>query len=232
MLACSGDTAEPAGNPSTGNPAQSTSTSGGADQNAAKGAPKDTEADPGETAGGTVEPPNCTPGPAGSFYALKVTTLFTKTELPFCAFQNKVVLIVNGASECGFTPQYGPLQDMYEKYHDVQKAPFEILAFPSNSFNQETGGEAEVSKTCVTAYSLTFPFAEIAPVSTKVRPADVIQPVYQWIYAQPGMSDQVDWNFEKYLIGKDGKVVRRISRSEGVAPGGVLDKAIEAELAK
>ena len=222
LVGCSGDESTPATAGGTTN--SPTPTAGGKDPN--KSVPQDTEGGQDEVA--PEVPINCA-GEAGTFYGLKVKKLIGGSELPLCAYKDTAVLIVNGASDCGYTPQYKPIQALYEKYKDKK---FTVLAFPSNSFNQEDHTAQEVSEFCTTEYKITFPLAEIAPVSTTSRPADVIQPVYQWIYAQPGYSQLVDWNFEKYLVGKDGKIVKWFDSSASPADGGEIDQAIAAEVAK
>lgn len=199
-----------------------------------KGVPKDTQTgqdDPTSTASGSVNV-NCTPGPEGSFYALKVTALGGAKEIPFCAFQDTVVLVVNGASGCGYTPQYKPLEALYTKYSGTQNKKFQVVAFPSDSFNQELASDQKVSEFCTTEYAITFPLTTIGPVVDDTTKKVTAQPVYKWLYAQPGYSTPVAWNFEKFLISKQGKVVKRWLSAVSPDEGGEIDKAIADELAK
>jgi glutathione peroxidase len=195
--------------------------------------PKNAETDPpDDTASGAVDAPvDCT-GDPGTFYALSIQKLSSLQDYPLCAYKDTVVLIVNGASGCGYTPQYAPLEDLYTKYHDTQGKKFEVLAFPSKSFNQEKDTDAEVSDFCTTEYHITFPLTTIGPVIDDKDKGVTAQPVYQWLYQQPGMSTPVAWNFEKFLIGKDGKVVKRWLGAVSPTEGGEIDQAIAAELAK
>lgn len=229
VLGCSGDSA-PA--PASGAPGASTSAPGG--QGSTKGTPKDTEADPeesGSSGSSNDVTYDCT-GEAGTFYALTVKKLGGGADLPLCAFKDKVVLVVNGASSCGYTPQYKPLEALYAKYKDTQAQPFEILAFPSDSFNQEKDTDKEVSEFCTTEYHITFPLTTIGPVVDDASKNITAQPVYQWLYQQPGYSTPVAWNFEKFLISKEGKLVKRWLSAVSPDEGGDIDKTIAAELAK
>jgi glutathione peroxidase len=202
-----------------------------------KGVPKDTQADPSENApsatkvSGVVNA-SCTPGEAGSLYALKVTALGGSSEIPMCAYEDTVVLIVNGASGCGYTPQYKPLEALYTKYHETQNEKFEVLAFPSDSFNQEKDSDQAVSEFCTTEYNITFPLTTIGPVIDDSTKNVTAQPVYKWLYAQPGYGTPVAWNFEKFLVSKQGKVVKRWLSATSPDEGGEIDLAIAAELAK
>lgn len=228
-LACGCSESTPSA-PSSGGAGTSSTTSPGTE----KGVPKDTQTgqdDPTTTASGTVDV-NCTPGAEGTFYALKVTQLGGSKEIPMCAFKDTVVLIVNGASGCGYTPQYKPLEALYTKYAQTQNKKFQVLAFPSDSFNQEKDTDQAVSEFCTTEYHITFPLTTIAPVIDDATKKVTAQPVYKWLYAQPGFSTPVAWNFEKFLIGKDGKVIKRWLSATSPDEGGEIDKAIADALAK
>ncbi|MEZ5895907.1 MAG: glutathione peroxidase [Parvularculaceae bacterium] len=120
-------------------------------------------------------------------------------------YRGKVLLIVNVASKCGFTPQYEGLQALYEKYRDQG---FEILGFPCNQFGaQEPGTEAEIASFCTLTYGVDFPmFSKI-----DVNGADT-HPLYQFLKTEkPGLagSQTIKWNFTKFLVGRDGKVIAR-----------------------
>jgi glutathione peroxidase len=116
-----------------------------------------------------------------------------------------VLLIVNTASQCGFTPQYSGLQALYEKY---ATDGFSVLGFPCNQFGaQEPGGEAEIGAFCETNYRVSFPlFAKIAVNG------DGAHPLYKYLKdARPGLlgSGAIKWNFTKFLVGRDGEPVAR-----------------------
>ena len=124
---------------------------------------------------------------------------------PLSQYQGKVVLIVNVASRCGFTPQYAGLEKIYEKYKD---RGFVILGFPANNFGgQEPGTNEEIKTFCSSKYNVTFPiYSKIS-----VKGAD-IHPLYQFLtdkQANPKTGGDIQWNFTKFLVGKDGKVIAR-----------------------
>ena len=120
-------------------------------------------------------------------------------------YRGKVLLIVNTASKCGFTPQYEGLEELYRDYKD---RGFEILAFPCNQFGaQEPGDAAEIANFCSLTYDVTFPvFGKI-----DVNGPDAA-PLYRWLKKEaPGLlgTEGIKWNFTKFLIDRDGKVVDR-----------------------
>ena len=132
---------------------------------------------------------------ATSLFELTPNTLEGSPQ-PLSAYKGKVVLVVNVASECGFTPQYQGLEKLYEDYKDKG---FVLLGFPSNDFgSQEPGSPAEIRKFCSTKFHVTFPM--FAKVKTK---GDGQSPIYK-LLASKG---EPKWNFHKYLIGKDGQVL-------------------------
>ena len=119
---------------------------------------------------------------------------------PLSAYQGKVVLIVNVASRCGFTPQYAGLEALYEKYKD---RGFVILGFPANNFGgQEPGTNEEIKTFCSSKYNVTFPM--YSKISVK---GDDKAPLYQFLTAATG--SEIQWNFTKFLVDKNGKVVAR-----------------------
>ena len=164
----------------------------------------------------------CT-GQAGELYALSARALGATEEIPLCRFEGSVLLIVNVASHCGYTPQYTPLQALYDKYK-AQK--FYVLGFPSDSFNQESDDEKEISKFCTDTYKITFPMFAIGDVN---GPSE--QPVYTWLKSQPDQDKDIAWNFEKFLIARDGTVVKRFAHTTTPDDSSVTS-AIEAELAR
>ena len=136
-------------------------------------------------------------GDVDSLYSLKTTTLDGKPA-DLAQYKGKVVLVVNVASQCGLTPQYAGLQKLYDEYKDKN---FAILGFPSNDFGQQEPGSAEEIQTfCKKNYGVTFPM--FSKVVTKAGPEQ--SPVYAFL-GQEGHLPA--WNFSKYLVGKDGKVI-------------------------
>lgn len=121
-------------------------------------------------------------------------------------FKDKVLLIVNTATGCGFTPQYDGLQNLYEKYKDKG---FEILDFPCNQFgNQAPGTEEEIASFCDARFGITFrQFAKIE-VNGKNE-----EPLYKYLKSQKGglLGNDIKWNFTKFLVDKNGRVVKRFS---------------------
>lgn len=119
------------------------------------------------------------------------------------SLKGKKVLIVNTASKCGFTPQFEQLQELYEKYKD---ADFTIVGFPANDFmNQEPGSRSEIQAFCTKNYGVTFQMMD--KVSTKGKDQ---APIYQWLThkSKNGVADsKVSWNFQKYMIDEEGKLV-------------------------
>lgn len=117
----------------------------------------------------------------------------------------KVLLIVNTASKCGFTPQYEELEQLYRDYKD---RGFEVLAFPCNQFGaQEPGDAAEIANYCSLTYDVSFPL--FAKVDVNGKDAD---PLWAWLKQEkPGLLGigSIKWNFTKFLVGRDGKVVSR-----------------------
>ena len=144
---------------------------------------------------------------------------------PLAQFKGKVVLIVNVASRCGFTPQYAGLEALYQKYKDRGLV---ILGFPANNFLwQEPGTNEEIKTFCSTKYKVTFPM--FAKISVKGKDK---APLYQFLTdkaANPSTGGEVGWNFTKFLADRNGKVIARFASK--VAPEAPeLIKAIEAAL--
>ena len=130
----------------------------------------------------------------------------------FKALEGKLALVVNTASECGFTPQYAGLEALHKKYSGKGLA---VLGFPCNQFGgQEPGGAQEIAAFCEKNYGVTFPlFAKI-----EVNGADA-HPLYQWLKETSGGGD-IEWNFVKFLVDRDGEVIRRYppqARPEDIA---------------
>ena len=136
------------------------------------------------------------------FYDFKIKDI-SGNELNFKDFKNKIVLMVNTASYCGFTKQYDDLQYIWDKF---KKNNFVVLGIPSNSFNQEKNTNNEVKKFCEFNFNITFPIAEITEVK-----GENAHPVYKWAIENYGSSAKPKWNFHKILINKDGKVEETFS---------------------
>ncbi|HEY6292675.1 MAG TPA: glutathione peroxidase [Terriglobia bacterium] len=140
---------------------------------------------------------------AGSVYDYTLDSI-DGNPTPLSTYKGKVVLLVNVASRCGFTPQYSALEALYEKYKDQG---FVILGFPANNFgSQEPGTNAEIKTFCSTKYNVTFPM--FSKVSVK---GDDTTPLYQFLtgHANPTVAGDIKWNFTKFLVDRNGNVVAR-----------------------
>lgn len=126
-------------------------------------------------------------------------------ETPLSQYKGKVVLVVNVASKCGFTPQYKGLEEVYREFKDQN---FVAIGFPCNQFgSQEPGSAEEIQKFCSLTYDVSFPI--MSKIDVNGSDAD---PVYMFMKEQaPGLlgTEIIKWNFTKFLIGKDGKVIKR-----------------------
>ena len=139
-----------------------------------------------------------------TIHGLSYTSILNKT-VELSSYKNKVILLVNTASKCGFTTQYNDLQSLYEKYH---KDGFEIIGFPCNQFkNQEPGSNHDIKQFCELKYKTTFPMSE------KIDVKGINQhPIYKFLTQQetnPYFSGSIKWNFNKFLINKKGQVIAR-----------------------
>ena len=139
-------------------------------------------------------------------------------------YAGQVVLVVNTASRCGFTRQYGDLQEVWERYREQGLV---VLGVPSNDFGgQEPGSEAQIKAFCEVNFNIDFPMT----AKTQVR-GDTAHPFYQWAAEELGAAAAPRWNFHKYLIGRDGTLVNWFSTP--TAPTSKpITSAIEAQLAK
>ena len=140
------------------------------------------------------------------------------------AFKGKVLLIVNTASQCGFTPQFAGLEELHEKYAGQGLV---VLGFPSNQFgSQDPGTNDEIGAFCTTNYGVSFPMMEKIDVN-----GSNATPLYQWLTKEkPGLlgSTAIKWNFTKFLVGRDGQVRKRYAPLDTPAS---LTRDIEAALA-
>ena len=139
-------------------------------------------------------------------------------------FRGKVLLIVNTASQCGFTPQFAGLEELHEKYASQGLV---VLGFPSNQFgSQDPGSNEEIGAFCATNYGVSFPMMEKIDVN-----GSNAAPLYQWLTKEkPGLlgSTAIKWNFTKFLVGRDGRVLKRYAPLDTPAS---IARDIEAALA-
>jgi glutathione peroxidase len=146
------------------------------------------------------------------------------TDSKLSKYKGKVLLVVNTASQCGFTPQYKGLQELYAKYKD---RGFAVLAFPCDQFgHQEPGSDDEIKSFCETNYGVDFPLFSKIEVN-----GDNAHPVYKFLKSEKGglLGDAIKWNFTKFLIDKQGDVVDRYAP---LTPPDNIARDIERELAK
>lgn len=146
---------------------------------------------------------------AENIYEFAVTTI-DKKELPLSEYKGAVVLIVNTASKCGFTPQYKGLQELYEKYKDKG---FVVLGFPCNQFaNQEPGNEDEIQSFCELNYGVNFPmFSKVDVNGTDAHP------LFKYLTETlPGIAGtkSIKWNFTKFLVNREGVPVARFGSNK------------------
>jgi glutathione peroxidase len=158
---------------------------------------------------------------SADFYETQVRSIEGK-DYALSDYRDKVILVVNTASECGFTPQYEGLEKLYERYKD---RGFVLLGMPCNQFGgQEPGTDSEIKAFCQRRYGVTFPLLTKADVKGSNQ-----HPLYKFLLEGADMKGNVGWNFEKFLVNRQGKVVRHFSSN--VAPDDAeLVKAIDKEL--
>ena len=145
---------------------------------------------------------------------------------PLAEYRGKVILIVNVASKCGYTPQYTGLEKIYEKYKDQG---FVILGFPANNFGgQEPGTNEEIKTFCSSKYQVTFPMYS----KVSVKGADST-PLYQFLtdkQSNPATAGEIKWNFTKFLVDRNGKVIARFEPAitpESADVTGAIEKALK-----
>jgi glutathione peroxidase len=156
---------------------------------------------------------------ASSIHEFTMNSL-TGKPVPLADYKGKVVLVVNVASKCGYTPQYEGLEKLYEKYKDQGLV---ILGFPANNFmSQEPGTNEEIGAFCKSKYGVTFPM--FSKISVK---GDDKAPLYQFLTTTGG---EIPWNFTKFLVGKDGKPIERFG-PKTTPDAAELTSAIEKALA-
>ena len=158
-----------------------------------------------------------------TIYDFEAQQMSGKT-VPLAQYRGKVLLIVNTASACGFTPQFAGLEDLHKQYADQGLV---VLGFPCNQFgSQDPGSNDEIASFCQLNYGVSFPM--MAKIDVNGAQAS---PLYQWLAAEaPGLlgSKAIKWNFTKFLVGKDGRVLRRYAPQDAPKK---LGKDIEAALA-
>jgi glutathione peroxidase len=151
-------------------------------------------------------------------------TLNTGNTTTLGAYKGKVLLIVNTASQCGNTPQYAGLQELYAKYRD---RGFEVLAFPCNQFgHQEPGSDEDIKEFCEMNYGVEFPLFSKIEVN-----GDGAHPLYKFLKSEKGglLGESIKWNFTKFLVDRQGKVVERYAP---MTPPRRIEADIEKQLAK
>jgi glutathione peroxidase len=158
---------------------------------------------------------------ASSVYEFTLNSIDGKPS-PLAAYRGKVLMIVNVASQCGYTPQYSALESVYEKYRD---RGFVIAGFPANNFGgQEPGTNAEIKQFCSLKYSVKF------PMYSKISVAGSDQaPLYKYLTSARG--GEIEWNFTKFLIDRNGNIVSRFASAVEPDSPEVI-KAIEAALGR
>ncbi len=158
-----------------------------------------------------------------SLYDLEALSIDQHT-VPLSRYKGQVMLIVNTASACGFTPQFAGLEKLHQTYGDKGLA---VLGFPCNQFaNQDPGDEAHIANFCQKNYGVSFQMMG----KVKVNGSEA-HPLYQWLTAQaPGLlgSKAIKWNFTKFLVGRDGQVLKRYAPQDTPAK---IAQDIEAALA-
>ena len=153
-----------------------------------------------------------------SFYDFKINDI-TGKELDLNDYRNKVILLVNTASYCGFTKQYDDLQKVWDKYKNKN---FIVLGVPSNSFNQEMKTNNEVKEFCEFNFKINFPVTEITNVK-----GDNAHPIYKWASKKYGNSAVPKWNFHKILINSNGVIVDIYSSFTKPMSKRIIDKIEE-----
>lgn len=159
-----------------------------------------------------------------SIYSFKVKDIDGK-EVKLKNYKGKVMLVVNVASKCGYTPQYEGLQKIYEKY---QAQGFYVLGFPANNFgSQEPGTEAEIKEFCTSKYKVSFPM--FAKISVK---GEDQHPLFSFLTSKqsnPDFGGDISWNFNKFLVDRKGKIIARFSSKDKPESDSVV-QAIEKAL--
>ena len=141
-------------------------------------------------------------------------------DIKLADYKNKVVLLVNTASQCGFTPQYAGLQKIYDRYKDDG---FVVLGVPSDDFKQELSSDEDVKKFCEIRYGVNFPLTSIQKIK-----GESAHPLYKWISGNTSVIGQPRWNFHKYLISKEGQILNWFSSMTSPTSEGLLNQVEQA----
>ncbi|MAI59973.1 MAG: glutathione peroxidase [Rickettsiales bacterium] len=154
-----------------------------------------------------------------SFHDFSIESISGK-DIVLADYKDKVVLLVNTASQCGFTPQYAGLQKIYDRYKDDG---FVVLGVPSDDFNQELSNDEDVKKFCEIRYGVNFPLTSIQKIK-----GDSAHPLYKWISGNTSVIGQPRWNFHKYLISKEGQILNWFSSMTSPTSEGLLKQVEQA----
>ncbi len=154
-----------------------------------------------------------------SFHDFSIESI-SGEDIVLADYKDKVVLLVNTASQCGFTPQYAGLQKIYDRYKDDG---FVVLGVPSDDFNQELSNDDDVKKFCEIRYGVNFPLTSIQKIK-----GESAHPLYKWISGNTSVIGQPRWNFHKYLISKEGQIVNWFSSMTSPTSEGLLKQVEQA----
>ena len=155
-----------------------------------------------------------------NFHDFSIESISGET-INFSDYKSNVVLLVNTASKCGFTPQYSGLQKIYERYKEDGLIVFGV---PTNDFNQELSKDEDVKEFCEIRFGVAFPMSSIQNIR-----GNEAHPLYKWIQSNVSVIGQPRWNFHKYLIGKDGNIINWFSSMTSPTSEGLI-KQIETAL--
>jgi glutathione peroxidase len=160
-------------------------------------------------------------GTVSGFYDVKVQSIDGSPDL-LDALRGKVTLAVNVASRCGYTPQYAGLERLHR---ELAGEGFTVVGFPCNQFGaQEPGSERDIVSFCQTHYDVTFPMSAKLDVNGPQR-----NPLFAWLTAQDaGLAGDIEWNFEKFLIGRDGRVLKRYPSATTPEDRGLMQDIADA----
>jgi glutathione peroxidase len=155
------------------------------------------------------------------FFSIPVSSIDGGSDL-LGPLRGKVILAVNVASRCGYTPQYAGLEQLQR---DLKAEAFSVVGFPCNQFGQqEPGSEAQIMRFCQTSYDVTFPMSAKLDVNGPQR-----HPLYSFLTAaQNGFAGDIGWNFEKFLIGRDGRVLKRYASDTKPEDKGLMQDIADA----